>query len=239
MFIEYGELSTLFYETTKPVGTELDGDITAYKEHLGATTGKILEAGVGTGRMLIPLLQAGFDVEGVDISSQMLSQCRKNLKAHQLTAPLYEQDLTQLALPTKYEAIIMPTGSFCLLPRAKALQILRAFKAQLVEGGALIIDSILPQDFTVGEVYQRTLPLDDQSGILFTSTAVEMDWVKQQTVALHRYEKLEQGTLVQTELSRFVLAWYGIEEMTMLLKAVGFTSVSHTINETLVTFYAN
>lgn len=170
---------------------------------------------------------------------RLQSQCRKNLKAHQLTAPLYEQDLTQLALPTKYEAIIMPTGSFCLLPRAKALQILRAFKAQLVEGGALIIDSILPQDFTVGEVYQRTLPLDDQSGILFTSTAVEMDWVKQQTVALHRYEKLEQGTLVQTELSRFVLAWYGIEEMTMLLNAVGFTSVAHSINETLVTFYAN
>ena len=48
MFIEYGELSTLFYEITKPVGTELDGDITAYKEHLGATEGKILEAGVGT-----------------------------------------------------------------------------------------------------------------------------------------------------------------------------------------------
>ncbi|WP_051910211.1 hypothetical protein [Lysinibacillus sp. BF-4] len=163
----------------------------------------------------------------------------KNLALYGLTANVQLQDLTKLKLSTKYDAIIMPTGSFCLLPRQQVVAVLQAFHAHLSENGTLIVDIILPQDFTVGEVYQRTLPLAEQTGILFTSTSLEMDWVKQQTVALHRYEKLEQGTLVQTELSRFILAWYGIEEMTMLLQAAGFTSVAHSINETLVTFYAN
>ena len=238
MFIEYGELSTIFYEKTKPVGTELDGDITAYKNYLSAIKGKVLEAGVGTGRMLIPLLQAGFDVEGVDNSTQMLAQCQKNLALYGLKANIQLQDLTKLKLSTKYEAIIMPTGSFCLLPRQQVAAVLQAFHAHLSENGTLIVDIILPQDFTVGEVYQRTLPLAEQTGILFTSTSLEMDWVNQQTVALHRYEKLEQGALVQTELSRFVLAWYGIEEFKLLLKASGFNDITYHINETLVTFCA-
>lgn len=69
------------------------GDITAYKNYLSAIKGKVLEAGVGTGRMLIPLLQAGFDVEGVDNSTQMLAQCQKNLALYGLKANIQLQDL--------------------------------------------------------------------------------------------------------------------------------------------------
>ena len=39
-------------------------------------TSSILEAGVGTGRIALPLRQRGFDVTGLDLSPKMLAQAR-------------------------------------------------------------------------------------------------------------------------------------------------------------------
>ena len=52
---EYGQLSAFFYELTKPVGYSIEGDIEYYSRQLAGILGRVLEAGVGTGRMLIPL----------------------------------------------------------------------------------------------------------------------------------------------------------------------------------------
>jgi len=116
---EYGRLSTMFYEYSKPVGHSIDGDIEYYSGRLEHISGRILEAGVGTGRVLIPLIKKGLTIDGIDSSPAMLEQCRINLETHECTASLYEQDLTASSLPHRYEAIIMPAGSFCLLPRQK------------------------------------------------------------------------------------------------------------------------
>lgn len=46
----------------------------------------ILDAGCGDGRNLTPFVDAGFDVTGIDYSSQAIDCCRKNLPdAHNLT----------------------------------------------------------------------------------------------------------------------------------------------------------
>ena len=81
------------------------------KERLKDCRGRILEAAVGSGRVIIPLLEAGFTVDGIDYSPEMLDSCRKRCK-ERLTSNLYEGSLQQLSLPYKYEAIIIPTGSF-------------------------------------------------------------------------------------------------------------------------------
>lgn len=83
MHEEYGELSTLFYELTKPVGHSLEGDIEYYLGKLQGTKGRVLEAGVGTGRVLIPLLLNGFIADGVDSSAEKSSltwKCRHLFK---------------------------------------------------------------------------------------------------------------------------------------------------------------
>jgi hypothetical protein len=49
MFNEYGKLSTMLYEHTKPIGYSINGDIEYYSEKLKNLSGRVLEAGVGTG----------------------------------------------------------------------------------------------------------------------------------------------------------------------------------------------
>jgi len=244
MFKEYGELSTILYEHTKPTGRSVGGDIEYYSEKLKGISTRILEAGVGTGRFLIPLIQKGLKVDGVDLSAEMLAQCKVNLDKHRVVAELYQQDLTNMSLPNKYGAIIMPTGSFCLLPKNIIGDVLASFYNHLNEGGVLAIDLLLPVDFKSGKVESYACTLDNGTGILFTSNSQDIDWVSQKTSYIHRYELLRDGEIQKSEISNFTLYWYGISEFEMLLKLAGFTKICHVFGygdesqQSLITFTA-
>ena len=229
MFKEYGELSTLLYQHTKPVGLSVAGDIEYYSEKLQQVKMPILEAGVGTGRMLIPLLQKGLTVDGLDLSAEMLTQCKINLEKYGLSAKLYQQNLLELSLSQKYGAIIMPTGSFCLLPKEHVGLVLASFFAHLEKDGKVIIDLELPINFKSGEMSSYSYPLDDDRGIQFTSYSQEIDWISQKVSYIHKYELIKQGEIQKTEVSNFVLYWYGILEFELLLKSAGFEGISREI----------
>ena len=50
--------------------------------HLAQTVeGPLLDAGCGSGRVLVPLAQAGLEVTGIDSSPAMVERCRANLEA--------------------------------------------------------------------------------------------------------------------------------------------------------------
>jgi len=243
MFKEYGELSTMLYEHTKPVGHSIDGDIEYYTEKLKRISGRVLEAGVGTGRMLIPLAQSGIMIDGVDISDEMLTQCKVNMEKYDVVADLYRQDLTKLSLPCKYDAIMMPTGSFCLLPKLQMKEILEGFYKHLNEGGKLIVDLEMPAGFLKGETTVSSFPLTGEKGIIMTNFSEQIDWLAQKTSYISKYELVENGEVTKTEFSNFVLYWYGITEFEMLLARVGFEHFEYEIgyggNQTqIITFTA-
>ncbi|WP_130860339.1 class I SAM-dependent DNA methyltransferase [Gracilibacillus phocaeensis] len=244
MFKEYGELSTKLYEHTKPIGHSIDGDIEYYEQKLTDRQGPILEAGVGTGRMLIPFLKKGIAIDGVDLSFDMLDQCKKNMQTHQVDTNLYQQDLMQLSLPQTYDTIIMPTGSFCLLPKDQIELLLQNLYHSLKKGGQFIFDISLPTDFKANETEINSYALTKNSGILFTSISEDINWIEQHVSYIHKYELLDQGAIQQTEISHFTLFWYGLNELKMLLENAGFNSVDDEIdygkakNGSIVTFIA-
>lgn len=244
MFVEYGKLSTKLYEITKPVGFSINGDIEYYYDQLKNCSGSILEAGVGTGRVMIPFLQKGLAIEGVDLSKEMLAQCESNMAKADVTGILYQEDLTKLNLNKQYEAIMMPTGSFCLLPREIIKEVLASFYEHLKESGQLLIDIELPMWFKTDEVSIANYDLSEDEGLLFTSTAKEMNWQEQKVSYIHRYELVKKGIVKETELSNFTLYWYGIKEFEAILLKTGFSDVSYEIGygkdpqASLVTFCA-
>ncbi len=226
---EYGELSTMLYEFTKPVGYSIEGDIEYYGGELANIGGRVLEAGVGTGRVLIPLIKNGFTVDGVDSSPAMLKQCRRNLKKHNVKAELFEQDLVDLSLPYKYKAIIMPAGSFCLLPREKIQKVLSSFFNHLSPGGKIIIDLEMPVSFQEGFTKTDTFLLAADRAIHFSASSEKIDWMNQKISYINKYELLEKGRLVKREIANFTLYWYGIEEFVMRLALLGFKDITYEI----------
>lgn len=65
---------------------------------------------------------------------EMLASCCRRCDERGLISSLYETDLKELSLPHKYEAIIIPCGSFLLIEqREKAIQALKTLESKCVE----------------------------------------------------------------------------------------------------------
>jgi SAM-dependent methyltransferase len=217
----------MFYDFSKAVGQSINGDIEYYSKKLEKVSGLVLEAGVGTGRMLIPLIKKGIRTIGVDSSPEMLEQCKINLKKHKASALLYEQDLIELSTAEKYDAIIMPAGSFCLLPREKAEIVLHKYYEHLNPGGKIIIDlEEAPVSFVEGAETLRVLQLSADRALQLCSRNGGIDWLAQETSYINRYELIEKGKVIQTEISNLSLFWYELEEFKMLLILAGYEDIS-------------
>lgn len=60
---------------------EFEGDLHLYQSYALMTGGPVLELGCGTGRLMLPLVGAGYEVVGVDSSPGMLKLARERLQA--------------------------------------------------------------------------------------------------------------------------------------------------------------
>ncbi|WP_042149945.1 bifunctional 2-polyprenyl-6-hydroxyphenol methylase/3-demethylubiquinol 3-O-methyltransferase UbiG [Paucisalibacillus sp. EB02] len=221
----YNKLSSEVYDLDKYIGLSF-GDVEFYSQRLADCKGNILEPGVGTGRILIPLLENGFHVDGFDVSDEMLTICRKHCETRGLKPTLFKGEMETVSLDKNYEAIIVPTGTFLLLHRREdSIKALRNFYNYLTNGGRLILDIFLQTDFSMNKATTRTWETNSGDMITLESKVVEVDHINQYTISHHRYEKWRNGELIQTELERFPLRWYGVEELKMILEQIGFGDI--------------
>lgn len=218
----YGSLCTEVYDLSKPLGHSF-GDVEYYQERLNDMKEKVLEVGCGSGRVLIPLLQAGCQVDGLDNSEEMLDSCRSRCIELGLSPLLYKEEMHNFRLDHKYGAIIIPAGSFQLLEgRQTALSALQNMYDHLVPGGRLIIDLFLPTDLDLTTVSTRTWDTAAGEVITLEEKRIEVDLLEQRMVSLLKYEKWKDGRLLQSELQRLPLSWYGRYEFVLLLEKIGF-----------------
>lgn len=223
---DYGRLVAEVYELDKPVGSSFPG-LRYYTRQLAGVTGRILEPATGTGRVLVPLLEAGFAVEGLDVSPDMLAVCRQHCQDRGLDPVLREADMTTFAEPGAYQAIIIPAGSIMLLDGRDAVpRALSAFRESLSSGGRLILDIGVPELITA----PGPMRYWERDPYLWTLQDMRTvyDSVANQTTSFLRYEKWRDGGLVATELQRFRLQYWSLTEFERLLADAGFTDISVT-----------
>lgn len=226
MYSSYGELCTEVYDISKPLGFST-GDVEYYIERLSDVRGKVLEVGCGSGRVLIPLLQAGISIDGLDNSEAMLDSCRKRCKELNLAPRLIKDEMHNFTLTSQYDAIIIPGGSFQLIEgREQAIEALNHFYSNLSPGGRLILDLFIPTDLNTSAISTKTWNTSNQDFIVLEDTRIEVNLLEQKIVSLLKYEKWNKGELIKTELQRLPLSWYGCYEFNLLLEKTGFYEVS-------------
>src|SRR5437773_3875606 len=73
-----------------------------------AARGPVLDVCCGTGRIMLPCLEAGVDIEGVDLNAPMLARLRE--KAHQrgFDPPLHQADMRQVRLARHFALLMIP-----------------------------------------------------------------------------------------------------------------------------------
>ncbi len=109
--------------------------------------GAVLELGCGSGRLLLPLAEAGYTAVGVDSSERMLAQARQRARETDLHQPieLIQGDMSTLKLTQTFGLIIIPYNTFMHLSTPQMKATLRRVKDWL--GGKeslLLIDLINP-----------------------------------------------------------------------------------------------
>ncbi len=87
-------------------------DVPFFLNEAKQTAGQVLELMSGTGRVSLPLIQAGVRLTCVDNSREMLSVLQGKLHQHELKARVHQMDVRALELGEQFELVIIPFHSF-------------------------------------------------------------------------------------------------------------------------------
>jgi ubiquinone/menaquinone biosynthesis C-methylase UbiE len=194
-----------------------------------------LDVGCATGRLLLDYVAQGLDVDGVDLSPEMLALCRAKADRLGLHPRLFQQAMQRLDLPRRYRTILVPSSSFQLvLDPAEAAEAMRRFFEHLLTGGVLAMPFMLigteePAGDLVTNAWQqiaeRVRPED--GALVRRWSRSTFDRAQQLEHTEDRYEILRDGVVVETELRTRSPAtrWYSQEQALALYQAAGFVEV--------------
>jgi SAM-dependent methyltransferase len=116
-----------------------DMDISIYTDLIKKYGNNVLELACGSGRVLAPLLEYGANVDGVDISKDMLEKAEKKCVAHKHKLKLFCGDMVNFESDIKYDVIILAQLSLCLLKnQEERIELFRNVSRNLRSGGVFV-----------------------------------------------------------------------------------------------------
>lgn len=216
---------------------EYDLDIPLVLELAEGAGGPVLELGCGTGRLLLPLADAGHAVTGVDISPALLSLAQQKLNARRLhkRVTLVEGDLRALRLPAG-----TPTGefafAFCVSNTFMHLNTpqdqraaLHQVAQQLAPGGVFLLDLFNPDIARLMEV-GGLMELADQWVDTATGAQVmkwsvrQLDLAEQIQDTTFIYEEILPGGEMRRTVCPFTLRFLWRHEAELMLEQAGLVT---------------
>ena len=118
----------------------VDFDVPFFMKETEGFDGEILELMCGTGRVSIPLLEAGRRMVCVDYSHGMLDSFRRKIAGKNHPVDLVEMDVTKLKLDRRFGMILLPFHSISeILSAEKQKAALQSIAQHLDEQGTFIL----------------------------------------------------------------------------------------------------
>jgi SAM-dependent methyltransferase len=203
-------------------------DVEFFIKETTKTTGEVLELMSGTGRISIPLLEAGVKLTCVDISAQSNAILQNKLQRMRLNADVYTADVCELELSKKFDMVIIPFHSFAHITspddQRKALT---RIQRHLLPGGMFICTLGNPkirQQAVTGQLrLLRTYPLPDTGKLLLWVLENNDDEDEQIVEAKQFYEEYDaNGVLRSKRLLELHFRFTQRDKFEELVKAAGF-----------------
>lgn len=214
------ELHDPFWEAEGPAA-----ELPLLRDFLQRHPGASLELGCGSGRLLLPLLEEGFEVVGLDHAPEMISLCREAAKAADLSPTLHCCDFAALPSGPQYQAITIPAFTLQLLPDPIAT--VAEISKRLPSGGGLYFSVFYPwaeieNELPENEFYpDHSLSLPD-GNTASLATKYSLDRSAQILTRTHRYELSRNNSVVREHLSTQVIRYCEESDWVHLLEATGF-----------------
>jgi SAM-dependent methyltransferase len=199
-------------ELYDPWSRSVTEDIGFYVAEARSAGGPVVELGIGTGRIAIPIAQQGIRVIGIDSSRAMLAAC--GVRAEDVgVAELLDLGFGDLRNPPVAEQVplvLCPFRSYLhLTDDGERVEALTAVRNALLPDGRLVFDVFAPKPDDIAETHGRWL--EREPGIY-----EHADWdADARTLILSVRGSSGEATMA--------LSWTSRDEWQQLLEETGFT----------------
>lgn len=218
----YGSLCTEMYEILH--GTAPSDELAFYLSY--AEKGmKILEPLCGSGRFLVPFVNKGLDICGIDLSEEMLEKLREKIPE----ARVVQADILDYSPEETFDYIFISSGSVSLFTDMQLCRrILQKMKMLLAPGGRFVfaVDTVAercPDDTD----YHTSISVKTGAGLdLILKTKNHYDENSQTQFSPGIYELYDGSRLLKSETMDFQTHLYRWGEMEGYLQEAGFRAVA-------------
>jgi SAM-dependent methyltransferase len=184
-------------------------DVSFYVAEAVASGGPVLELGVGSGQIAVPVAAAGIEVVGVDLSAAMLEVARETASLAGVEIDLRHGDMRDPPVDGTFPLVIAPFRSLLHMETdGDRRAALRAAREHLAPKGRFVFDVFAPSREDIDETHGRWL--EREPGIWERA-----DWHEDTRTLILRV----RGETAETEMS---LAWLSVQEWKVLLREEGF-----------------
>lgn len=189
-----------------------------------------LELGSGTGRVLIPLLERGIEVIGIDNSEDMTAECLKAGKVKGVTPEVHEQSILEFDLGREFGLIFLDSGGLGLFTRDEEIQ--AAFgrvMAHLKPGGSFIYEfEPAAEPFESDANWSGDWVKGPDGEILAWRNCWKRDLETHTWETLFVVEKYVDGRLVEAETNEREGRKFTVEEAMGFALSAGFEGIRAT-----------
>ena len=203
-------------------------DVKFFLDLASKTGGPVLEFMCGTGRVLIPFAQAGYDITGVDRSTAMLDGCTTKMAFlkpdEQQRIDIVQSDVRNVKLDRKFRLAFIPFNSFLHLLETKDQEaVLCNIHAHLEDGGLFSFVVFSPRlDRPEQLLRHRGTKLTPQGEVISWFESQTFDQPSQRTTVTYFYDISRQDKPVRRVTSVFTLRYLFQREAIELLVRCGF-----------------
>jgi SAM-dependent methyltransferase len=195
-----------------------------------APSGSVLEMGVGTGRLAVPLAAGGLTVTGVDSSSEMLDRLRARPGADRIE--VIQGDFTTVEAGGPHDVVVIAFSTLFLVPSQRAqLAVLANACRHLRPGGWLVVEAFVPDHSRWSRGQNLSLGRLDAQGV---SLKLSVHDPVDQIISMQEVLVDATGTSLRPNLLRY--AWPS--ELDAMALASGFDPVQRWADWTKSPFIA-
>ena len=215
-------------------------DVSFYENLARSVDGRLLELGVGSGRVAVPLAQAGYAVTGIDTSPSMLAQAGRRLTAAgklKGSLELLPGDMTSFDLGRKFAMVLVAANTFQhLLTTETQLACLRSASQHLQPDGVLAMSVRSPASVSWEEADWAPLQLnwtrsDPATGDVIMKLAAEQpDPGRMVRRLTYVYDRVSKDGTVRRSVFATELRHSTQSELALLLQQAGMR-VTHVYGD--------
>ncbi len=187
----YGQRWAPFYDS---IYEEIDHATVSFLRALAGTPPRALELAIGSGRVALPLQEAGVAVTGIDISDEMVALLRAKPGADRIQVVM--GDFADVAVEEQFPLVYLPFNTlFALLDQARQVECFRNVARALEPGGRFVLDTFLP-DLSRYDHLGTRMGVSSISSNEAHAYELAIHDSLAQTVVSHQVRRLEDGSTV-------------------------------------------